>query len=574
MKKYVLQKGNKKNDKMKDMKISRKLSGSFIFLIIVIVVTGVCGIWGMSKISAADQSLYDQQAKPLAYVSGMMQSIECIRLDIRAMAIFSDDPQKIKELKADIETYDASFRENQKNYMNTLKIQEGLDIIQGVYDTYDGTFYPSVTEVVQRIENGQVEEATASVKAESKDVTGMTDQLNQVFKNSNRDALSKSENNYKMFVDLSAVLVIILVVGAILAVFVCIRITKSIIRPIREIVDVSNQFAEGKLNTELTYCATNEMGQMSDSLRTVFSGLRRIVKEVSETLVNISQGNVDLEELSPYKGDFLPLSEATNEIVKQLNAIFTSIQLSAEQVSSGASQVADGAQALSQSTTEQASSTEELSATISDVSEKVEENSVRVSEMYQEVNETVGFVTDSNNQMKQLLGAMNEIDKSSDEIAKIIKVIDNIAFQTNILALNAAVEAARAGEAGKGFAVVADEVRNLAGKSADAAKQTSTLIETSLSNISAGSALTNRTAGALEKVTTKMNTLHETIQKVETASNQQASALADVTIGIGQIAQIVESNSATAEESAAASEELSAQAEALDKQVSKFSLRS
>ncbi|NLP25785.1 MAG: methyl-accepting chemotaxis protein, partial [Clostridiales bacterium] len=223
--------------------------------------------------------------------------------------------------------------------------------------------------------------------------------------------------------------------------------------------------------------------------------------------------------------------------------------------------------------TEQASSIEELSASINEIAVQVKENADNVNTATKYVNETIDVIVESTNEMNNMLAAMNDINNSSNEIAKIIKVIDDIAFQTNILALNAAVEAARAGTAGKGFAVVADEVRNLALKSADAAKQTTALIENSIATVQHGSSLAEKAAGSLEVVATKSNLVGETIEHVLVASNEQAQSIEQINTGVEQISSVVQTNSATAEESAAASEELSGQADMLKNLVSEFRLK-
>ena len=249
------------------------------------------------------------------------------------------------------------------------------------------------------------------------------------------------------------------------------------------------------------------------------------------------------------------------------------INTSSEQVSSGADQVSSGAQALAQGATEQASSTQELSATISEVSESVRQNAENVDLVTNYVRAAVAGVEHSNEQMQQMLAAMNNMNISSNEIVKIIKVIDDIAFQTNILALNAAVEAARAGAAGKGFAVVADEVRNLANKSANAAKQTTVLIESSINDVQDGSKIADQTAKLLAEVQEKVQLVGGTIQKIDQASTEQAAAITQITQGVEQVSAVVQTNSATAEQSAASSEELSAQADMLRKLIAKFTLK-
>ena len=273
-----------------------------------------------------------------------------------------------------------------------------------------------------------------------------------------------------------------------------------------------------------------------------------------------------------YQKDFALIKQSTEQLITRISATLTQINDAADQVAGGSEQVSSGAQALSQGAAEQASGIDELLATISEISRHIKENAQTANHAKTESELMAQHILKSNQQMQEMTGAMDVITDKSNQIRKIIKTIDEIAFQTNILALNAAVEAARAGEAGKGFAVVADEVRNLAGKSAEAAKNTSHLIEEAIAAVKNGTASANETAASILGVVDKSRQFTGLVQDISTASSEQAMAVAHVTTGIEQISGVIQTNSATAEQSAAASEELSGQAQLLKDLVHRFKL--
>lgn len=377
----------------------------------------------------------------------------------------------------------------------------------------------------------------------------------------------------QMLSDPRMLMIGILIVSYVVSIVIAIAISKNISKPIAEMTKAAQKMAEGDLNVEISVKTKDEVGQLCAALAQSNSSIKAYIADIADNLSRMSKGDLNLASTVEYKGDFKELRNSLHDISVALNQTILQIRQASEQVSSGSGQVSSSSQALAQGATEQASAIEELSATIAEISENVKQNAEFASSASTNVNHVGSELEISNQHMQEMLNAMAKISDSSNEIGKIIKTIEDIAFQTNILALNAAVEAARAGEAGKGFAVVADEVRNLASKSAEAAKDTTSLIQNSIVEVENGTKIADTTANALLKVVGDTKEAANTVDQIAKKSNEQASSINQVTLGVEQISAVVQTNSATAEESAAASEELSGQAQILKDLVENFKLR-
>lgn len=364
---------------------------------------------------------------------------------------------------------------------------------------------------------------------------------------------------------LVSVIVLCLLIGLVME--------RLIVKPIKEMDGVAERIAGGSLDEKITYRSSDELGRLADNFNLTVQSLRQYtvyIDEISRILTNIADGKLNYTLENDYTGEFAKIRNALLEISDTLVSTINEIEDASEKVTSSAEQASETGLHMSQSATEQASSVEELAASISEVSERVKSNADSAKEASEESMKTEKDIEQSNRKMQEMMEAMNDISRKSDEIGKIVKTIEDIAFQTNILALNAAVEAARAGEAGKGFAVVADEVRNLASKSADAAKNTTVLIEETVSAVENGTAIAEVAAESMNGIVESSKRVAEIIDLIAISSEEQSGAITEITSGIEQVSQAIQMNAATAEESSAASEELTGQAKKLNELVEKF----
>lgn len=377
-----------------------------------------------------------------------------------------------------------------------------------------------------------------------------------------------AENPNKYFNSMVIVSIIAAIICFAIMYFFCITLARQVRISLRDLTIATEKLAKGDTDVNLKIKYNDEFGHLAD----LVNELAKTHDEDAKVAQAVADGNLMVDV--KVKSDEDKLGHAIAQMVESNRRALSNINDGAYQVMTSASQVASASESLAQGSAEQASAIEEVTASIAEVAEKAKQNATEAADAAGMVNQVIDDVRAGNNEMSEMLEAMADINKSSESISKIIKVIDDIAFQTNILALNAAVEAARAGEAGKGFAVVAEEVRNLAAKSAQAAAETAELIEDSINKVEVGSRMASATYKSLEVITEVVRNSEALITGIADSSNYQATAVAQINQAIGQISQVVSTNSATSEQCAAASDELSSQASRMRELLSIYNLGS
>jgi len=434
---------------------------------------------------------------------------------------------------------------------------------------------PFLNEACQLANTGRTEEAYDLLLSS---YTPIMDQIRTnlitVGQQADANAAARVEEGEKLASTAVVVVIVLVGISVVFSIALAFSISHGIRKPIEEIRNASQEIVKGNMNAEISYQSSDELGELAGNMRELLGCVRFIISDVNRVLSAMADGNFQtgITDQERYIGDFSQLYESVHSLRIIMSDTLRQIETSADQVNSGADQVSTGAQSLAQGAAEQASSVEELAATINEISNHINVTAEHARSAQEETDQAHDAITVCSSQMQELVGAINMIENKSQEIGKIIKTIEDIAFQTNILALNAAVEAARAGTAGKGFAVVADEVRNLAGKSAEASKMTAALIEEAVSAVKTGTELSGQTEDSLSLVVQKAADVLSSVSQISDAAVEQANAVTQVTTGIDQISSVVQTNSATAEQSAAASQELSGQAAILKDLVSRFQL--
>lgn len=556
----------------RSMTVKGKLTMFAIILEIVLIAVSIIGATVAKRVNDSRKQLYTIYGQGQIDIVDAMNSFNCVRVQIRNLAyMYADDRAKQDEsYKNAVASFDDAFAhldefEKVLSEVQKTSIRNNYDLAVKSLNEFRASLdklYGLLTEGKTADAMQVVDKECAPAAAEANNaIIAVVDEMKQ-----ESEAKNKSISSEVTF--LIMLIAVICVIGAVVAMLYSVTLIRAISNPVAQLSAAAKKLAKGDVDVELHKVSNDDLGILMDN----FLEMAASIRAQAEIADEIAEGNLTVA-VQPRSAEDL-LGNALSLLVKDNDSILSNVKDSTMQVTVGADEVAAASQALAQGATEQASALEEVTASMNEISQHTKTNATQANEANERVISVKDMAETGNDQMKSLIGAMNDINESSETISKILKTIDSIAFQTNILALNAAVEAARAGVHGKGFAVVAEEVRNLAAKSASAASETAEIIEDTIRKVSNGTQIAEATAKSLDEIVGSIDRIVDLIGAIASASNEQATAVSQVDQAISQVSQVVQTNSATSEQCAASSAELSSQAANLRTLVAHFKLSS
>ncbi|MBP8640989.1 MAG: MCP four helix bundle domain-containing protein [Oscillospiraceae bacterium] len=555
-----------------DIIISRKIRDGFLVIASITVLVGLVGVISLLVNFKNQTDTYNECTLGIEYSSKANAEFLNLRAYIRDLYIYFDTDKEtyIDKVESQLETVQTRIDEYGKTVSDS-EDQANFDALEVAYAALREDLEKTVQAAGADMTSAEL---LATIKNGASFILSTQAAFDAIIEYNETLAAERLASDKTTTLIVIALIIVIIIVSYITTVLLSKYISGVIAYPLTRLAVVGSRLAVGDVDIyglidekdRLVKFRKDEIGTLADSFFKIIGGTIKLSQETAA----IAEG--DLTTTVTIRSEKDVLGNALTKLVNDFSTLASSIISSAEQVDSGAKMVANSSMSLSQGATEQASSIEELSASIMSVSENIKKNAEDADLATKLSEKSSAIMKNSVNDMELARQAMDEISTTSKDIGKVIKAIDDIAFQTNILALNAAVEAARAGAAGKGFAVVADEVRNLSQKSAEAAKNTTVLIESSIGAVEKGTELVKKTSAGFSEVAAQSNEVNRLVELIAAQAQEQATAVSQISIGIEQVSSVVQMNSATSEEVAAASEELSSQSNCLKESASKFQL--
>ena len=556
------------------MKIAIKLFLGFAVIIVLAVVVGFMGIVGMQSLHQAGVSMYEEQVVGLEKLNEAIEVFTHLRMNVYSVAVKSlyDDQKGALDEKDQFEINAAEFS---RLLVELVTIEELRVLSRPIEDLFRSDYLPTSRRILEMCISDIPDHARKldvnamlAANAETREhLFRMLDSMTVAYASL---AEHSNNNNEQLKDSYTRMQYLFLVAAVIMGVALSAVITRSIVSPINRIVDTAHEISRGNLGVSMKGRYTGEFKRIHSALTETVTVLNTYVAEISRILSLMAKSNLNHEITGEYAGDFKPIKDAINLIVDEFNLVVTSIRDASQQVHDGAQHITNSSSELSGTTSRQSDSVETLLDTMSVINQQTEQNTTNARKASELTAKSKQNAIHGNAEMESMMRAINDIKVSSGNITKVTKVIEDIAFQTNILALNASVEAARAGVHGKGFSVVAEEVRNLATKSHEAARETTSLIEESSLRVDEGERIANSTADALRTIVSDISGMSELIGEIDRSSMQQSSLITSVNESIGQISEAVDKNLNASGESAEVAGNLLDQVDTLYNMVSVF----